>query len=73
MRVMLNGKVFPARLMVKTATPGLEHYRVLVVDESIALLPEEASATGCVLADATTEEREALVQAGFTGLVGSAS
>jgi hypothetical protein len=70
MRVTLDGKVFPARLMVKSDAPGPEHHHVLVVDESIALLPEEASATGCVLADATTAEREALTQAGFTGLVG---
>jgi hypothetical protein len=72
MRVMLDGKVFSARLMVKRETPALEHHRVLVVDERIALLPEEASATGCVLADATTQEREALIQAGFVNLVGSA-
>ena len=72
MRVMLDGKVLPARLMVKGERSTQEHHRVLLVDESIALRPEDVSATGCVLAYATTEEREALIQAGFAGLAGLA-
>jgi len=48
----------------------LEHCRVLVVDESIALRPDDVDITGCALADATPQEREALIQAGFAGLVG---
>ena len=71
MRVILDGKSFSARLELQRRQSRSENKRVLIVDESVALLPEDAAATGCALAETTTEERKALIRAGFNRLVGS--
>ena len=64
MRVMIQEAVFGARL----STKALGTCPVLVIDNSLALLPEDATSIGCVLVAATDAERRALGRAGFAVL-----
>jgi hypothetical protein len=65
MRIMIEEAVFGARL----STKALGTCPVLVIDNSLALLPEDATSIGCVLVAATDAERRALGRAGFAALV----
>jgi hypothetical protein len=67
MRVSINATVLTAKLStLEMAGWGRQS---LVVENSIALSPEDVSLLGCVLAEGSDDEREALRRAGFGTLL----
>jgi len=69
MLIKLDGMIFSANVSIRMDGATGAERPFLVLDDGVALLPEDVLTRGCELVEATIGEIKGLARAGFSDLV----